>query len=347
MEFKDGLSEDYREVLINYALRDLLGSDKGRYIMDALRESDPLVYSDVMLEATRRLQSAPELREDPRKSIQYLEELQVEVAREAMAEVEERMERMLSKPVNIRIDSTGKLLESVTVADADKRLTIEFDKGTKIVSATKKALQKVEVKQAQSLASPSHAVIVGPVYEFNAYVGQYSSTPCPVTVFPPAKICLAYSPSELPENTSSLSVAYYDGEQGWVELETVHSCIGEAGTATAELSLFMPFALLARLKPSVKLEVVNLSIDPSCAESDRRIAIGVKVKNAGNAAGNYNVVLRVNGYIEQAKMVRVAPGATQPVNFIVYRSQPGTYTVAIDEQQGSFTVVDASGGSVS
>lgn len=247
MGLEDGLSEDYRETLINYAMRDLLGSDKGRYIMDTLRENDPLTHSHIMLEAERRLQSLPELTEDPRKGIQYLEELQVDRARAAMGEKEHGLEDMLGRPATARISGSGELLESVVVADAHDRFMLEFDKGTRIVCANRRAPQTIELRQAESVSSPENTVIVGPVYELNAYAHERSSTPCSVTMSPPARMGLAYARHELPERACSLSIACYDADEGWVELETTYPGIGEAGTATAAISHFARFALMARM----------------------------------------------------------------------------------------------------
>ena len=68
-------------------MRHLLGSDKGRYIIDALMENDPLNHAHVMLEATRRLQEVPrEKLEKPEELIRYLENLQVERARKLIDE---------------------------------------------------------------------------------------------------------------------------------------------------------------------------------------------------------------------------------------------------------------------
>ena len=62
------------------------------------------------------------------------------------------------------------------------------------------------------------------------------------------------------------------------------------------------------------------------------------VVNTGNEAGSYNVVLKINGHVEKSRMVSVGPQGTQPVKFTVTRSQPGTYTVDIGGQRGSFVV---------
>jgi LPXTG-motif cell wall-anchored protein len=44
-------------------------------------------------------------------------------------------------------------------------------------------------------------------------------------------------------------------------------------------------------------------------------------------------------------MISVGPQATQPVKFIVSRSQPGTYSVDIGGQKGSFTINGVGGTS--
>lgn len=42
-------------------------------------------------------------------------------------------------------------------------------------------------------------------------------------------------------------------------------------------------------------------------------------------------------------MVSIDAGTARPVAFVVHRSQPGTYSVAIDGEQGRFTIVGAGG----
>ena len=220
MKFGGKLTGDYKETLINYAMRDLLGSDKGRYIMDALKESDPLTHSYIMIEAERRLQSMPEYKEEPLKSIEYLEELQVEMARKSIRETEGYTEKTSGEQASISIISTarisrsGKLFEPIMLTNADNRLTLEFERNTKIICTTKRAPQTIELKQIESMPSPSHAIIIGPVYELNAYAYEYSTEPSSITISPPAKISLAYTLNELPKNMSSLSINSYDVNQG-------------------------------------------------------------------------------------------------------------------------------------
>jgi len=82
-----------------------------------------------------------------------------------------------------------------------------------------------------------------------------------------------------------------------------------------------------------------LSVNPQQANAGQTVTVSTNVVNTGDQAGNYNVALKIDGRVEQARMVSVGPQATQPVKFTVSKSQPGTYTVAIDGQQDTFSVL--------
>lgn len=84
-----------------------------------------------------------------------------------------------------------------------------------------------------------------------------------------------------------------------------------------------------------------LSVNPSQIYAGQPVTISTNVVNTGGDTGNYNVALKINGQEEQTRMVSVGPGASYPVKFTITRSQPGTYTVNIDSQQSSFTILGA------
>ncbi len=89
------------------------------------------------------------------------------------------------------------------------------------------------------------------------------------------------------------------------------------------------------------MSVQYLSINPQQASANQPVTISTNVVNTGGEAGNLNVALKINGQVEQTKMVSVGPQGTQPVKFTVTRAQPGTYTVDIGGQKGSFTILGA------
>jgi phage tail-like protein len=93
-----------------------------------------------------------------------------------------------------------------------------------------------------------------------------------------------------------------------------------------------------------QLSVKYLSVSPQQTTAGQPVTITTNVVNTGYEAGSYNVILNINGQMEQSRTVSVGPQGTQPVKFSVIRSQPGTYTVNIGDQRGNFTVTGAGVG---
>lgn len=107
--------------------------------------------------------------------------------------------------------------------------------------------------------------------------------------------------------------------------------------------------MLNNIKPA-QMSMQYLSVNPQQASANQSVTILTNVVNTGDEAGNYNVVLKINGQLETSRMVNVSPQATQPVKFTVTKSQAGTYAVDVSGQKGTFTILAAkttSGPSVS
>ena len=97
---------------------------------------------------------------------------------------------------------------------------------------------------------------------------------------------------------------------------------------------------LARVT-SPELKLKYLSVNPQQAYANQPVTISTNVVNSGGMTGSTNVILKINGRVEQSRMVNVSPGAAHPVRFTVYRSQPGSYAVDIGGQKGCFSIVGA------
>jgi len=57
-------------------------------------------------------------------------------------------------------------------------------------------------------------------------------------------------------------------------------------------------------------------------------------------SGSTRVALKINGQIEQTKLVSVGPGGSKPVKFTVTKAQPGSYTIIMGSQRASFVVTE-------
>lgn len=100
---------------------------------------------------------------------------------------------------------------------------------------------------------------------------------------------------------------------------------------------------LPRPLSPAQLSTQYLKVSPQQASANQPVTITTNVVNTGDEGGNYYLALKINGQVEQTKMVSVGPQGAQPVKLTVTKAQPGTYTVDIGGQRGSFVVLGAGG----
>jgi PKD repeat protein len=96
-----------------------------------------------------------------------------------------------------------------------------------------------------------------------------------------------------------------------------------------------------------QMSLQYLNINPQQTSANQPVIILTNVVNSGDEAGSLNVALKINGQVEQTKIISVGPQATQPVKFTVTKAQPGTYAIDIGGQTSSFTILGASSTSTS
>jgi hypothetical protein len=124
----------------------------------------------------------------------------------------------------------------------------------------------------------------------------------------------------------------------------VHSYIGLDGINTfasmqpQQLQLRRPSSLPS--SPNTNPIVVqNLNVNPTQAYAGQPITITANMANDGDVISGYTASLKINGTLEKTKLGTVDGHSAVPVDFTVTRSQPGTYTVDIGGQKGSFIVL--------
>ena len=93
-----------------------------------------------------------------------------------------------------------------------------------------------------------------------------------------------------------------------------------------------------RLKQAI-LSTSYASVTPQQTMANQPVTISTNVVNSGDDTGNYNVVLKIHGLVEQSKMVSVGPGGAYQVKFTVTKSEPGQYIATIDGHKADFAVL--------
>ncbi len=155
---------------------------------------------------------------------------------------------MLSKVTLAWVSASGMLLDSLVVTDPDNKHKIEIKRHTKITSTSGEPISRIEMKVCREPPSPPDSMeIIGPAYDIIGYVGN--SVVSSIIFNKPVKLTVSYDPDWLPENTSSIFIAWYDVEQDWQELELSVDKPVEPGEITAFINHASTFAILAELAP--------------------------------------------------------------------------------------------------
>jgi len=244
----------------------------------------------------------------------------------------------------VRMTKDGVLYKACLAKDTSGKHTLQIDKGTKVTLAGNTVPLILRFRETSvTPPTPANTVIIGPVYEINAYSSTFETTPSPITISPPARLILTYEPDKLPKNTSEVFIANYDTEEGWLALASPPGVTAEVGKANGLVSHCTPFAVLAKLTAPTpaKFEASNLTISPYQAQLNQEVAISVNVTNTGGTSGNYNLELKVNGITKSAREVTIAAGTSQTVNFTITGDAVGKHQVEVAGLAGEFEITKA------
>ena len=246
----------------------------------------------------------------------------------------------LGKIMQVKVKLDGTLLESFVIAAPEGNVSLGVDSGTNIICSNDKVPQRLEMRlYEEPLPVPEGFATVSPVYDFTAYTDD--GAPQPVTFDPAIRLLISYDPDELPENTTSVFIAYYDEELGWTHLEPPTGFVAEAGTAAAQVNHFTSFAVMANVAAPVLpalFELRDLNISPLAVKTGESITISAWLSNIGGLRGEHTVIVNMKGLLETSQTIGLAPGQSQKLTFTLTPGSPGSYIVALDDLKASFVV---------
>jgi hypothetical protein len=87
------------------------------------------------------------------------------------------------------------------------------------------------------------------------------------------------------------------------------------------------------------IKVLNISSQPAVASAGQPIKIMANVVNRGNLPGSFKAVLKINNSIESSRQIAVPGDQAIPVEFTVYKDEPGNYTAELNGQKIYFSIV--------
>ena len=86
------------------------------------------------------------------------------------------------------------------------------------------------------------------------------------------------------------------------------------------------------------IKVLNILSQPSIAMVGQPVNITANIVNRGNLPGNFNAVLKINDDIETSRQIIVPGNEAVPLEFTVYKENPGNYTIEMNGQIAYFSV---------
>jgi uncharacterized cupredoxin-like copper-binding protein len=85
--------------------------------------------------------------------------------------------------------------------------------------------------------------------------------------------------------------------------------------------------------------VSTLNITPQQVKEGDPVNISAVATNNTSTTGQYSMVLRISGVVENISELTLNPGSSQTGLFTVIKDSPGEYYVEVDGQRGMFTVI--------
>ena len=256
------------------------------------------------------------------------------------------------------VDENDRLVETIVAPSPDGSHVLEIPEDTAATDAEGNSVILIEIRQVTAPQLPENTELIGSAFEFK---------PLRTTLDRSARLTLAYEANAIPDNTTSVGMAYYDSRQGWIYLATVSSTEGRLVKLTTSISRLAIFAILAQVEPPVEsgpdtegppetpipgsqepasFQLSNLSIVTSSdttkvgltavTRNGEEATISVDVTNTGGQAGSYTVVLMANGNEQGRQEVTLEPDETQTVTFTLGPNETGVYAIQIGDLDGSF-----------
>ena len=143
--------------------------------------------------------------------------------------------------------------------------------------------------------------------------------------------------------TSEVVIAYYDAEQGWIDVELIVGGVAaiDSGIASGHIAHFTTFAVVARVAEvaPARFEASGLTINPVQAQLSQEITVRLNVVNSGGTSGDYDLEMKVNGITRATEQVTLAPQASQVVSFTITGEAVGTNRVEVAGLVGEFEVL--------
>ena len=228
-------------------------------------------------------------------------------------------------------DYRGDLKQAVEAHSTYGEITISMGKGTACLGDDGKRLENVGISETYLPQLPEGYYIIGKAYKLE---------PSGAIFDPYLSLALRYADNDIPQYVSeeSIYLAYYNvTNRNWIPLYSQVDT--QSNTVTAPVSHFSTFAVMGTATPPpAEFTITSLNLNSARVNPREPVTASAEITNTGGTEGNYTLNLTINGEVEQAETVTLAPQETETVAFTITKEEPGSYSVSVGGLTDEFTV---------
>ncbi|MFW6056277.1 MAG: CARDB domain-containing protein, partial [Chloroflexota bacterium] len=264
----------------------------------------------------------------------------------------------------------GRCIQDYEPEDPDDLHFLEFNQGTQVTYQRDDRYNPGPPRWIRMRVSDDppaiggNNVAVSEVYNFTGY----TATGLPInSVYFDKTVGMQidYDPDNLPDNATSVGIAAWDPEANeWVIQPQSTGRVAGVGTATADISHFSTFAVLATTGETVEeapapsptpasqsegpeFSSSNLVVSPMMQKlwgpvpfvlrTGHDATISATISNTGDAEGTYTAELKFDGTTVGTQEVTLGSGESKQVRFEVSNLKNGEYKITLGTLTGNLT----------
>jgi hypothetical protein len=234
------------------------------------------------------------------------------------------------------ISGNGAVLSQLVAYGPSETNKIVIPEGTITLDKDGQIVKFIQVTATTMPPLTEDRVGVSPAYSFE---------PSGITFSQQITITLGYGMDQVSMKISSITLAYYSPNEGWIDLQSEGTRTA-SGEATGSVNHFTPFAVIGR-KSVAAFQLSNLVIKPSQNKiwgvipfvkiTGENTGLTADVTNVGGMAGTYQGILKLNGENVAQHSITLNPGQTSQLSFDLKGLGPGHYVVEVGNLRGELT----------